>query len=108
MATRDRIVSTAAVVGVRTPSLCSFYLSLSLSLYLSFPHPLQQAALHRHELICTTPPSQRERERLREEKEGIGNKKERKNKGKVTKRKKNRIHSSCTPTILMSPSTLRL
>jgi hypothetical protein len=24
MATRDRIVSTAAVVGVRTPSLCSF------------------------------------------------------------------------------------
>jgi hypothetical protein len=86
MVTRDSIVSTAAVVGVRAPSLCSFYLSLSLSLYLSFPHPPQQATLHRHELICTTPPLQRER--LREEKEGIGNKKERKNKGKVTKRKK--------------------
>jgi hypothetical protein len=34
MATRDSIVSATAVVGVRTPSLCSFYLSLSLSLSL--------------------------------------------------------------------------
>jgi hypothetical protein len=43
-----------------------------------------------------------------EEKEGIGKKKK---KGKATKRKNSKkvaIHIPCTPTILMSPSTLRL
>jgi hypothetical protein len=107
MATEDMIVSATTVVGVRTPSLCSFYHSLNLFLACCRKPP--HTAMSRS--VPHNPHRERERENIEEtweEKEGIGNKKERKKKGKVTKRKKVAIHNPCTPTIFMSPSTRRL